>query len=108
MKSNTNSGGAGQVQLIRDLGVHGWGFHCPGCKCGHAFAKDGRWTFNGNMARPTFSPSLVVRGAAVENHVHGASKFHGRCHLFVRDGMIQFLGDCAHELAGKTVPVEPL
>jgi hypothetical protein len=31
-----------------------------------------------------------------------------RCHIFVRDGKIQFLNDCTHELAGKTVPMEPL
>ncbi|MGC4033677.1 MAG: hypothetical protein QM754_18485 [Tepidisphaeraceae bacterium] len=30
-----------------------------------------------------------------------------RCHSFVRDGQIEFLGDCTHELAGKTVPLEP-
>lgn len=25
------------------------------------------------------------------------------CHSFIKDGMIQFLGDCTHELKGKTV-----
>src|SRR5436309_254590 len=29
------------------------------------------------------------------------------CHSFVRDGLIEFLGDCTHPLAGRTVPLEP-
>ena len=102
------------TKLIRDLGDHGWAFYCPGCRCGHAFLKDGRWTFNGDFEKPTFSPSLVCEGAGYNRDGSvGRSKghegvFHGRCHLFVRDGMIQFLGDCEHKLAGQTVPVEPL
>jgi hypothetical protein len=31
-----------------------------------------------------------------------------RCHFFVRDGQIQFLEDCHHNLKGKTVPMEDL
>jgi hypothetical protein len=31
-----------------------------------------------------------------------------RCHSFVRAGMIEFLSDCTHELAGKTVPIPDL
>lgn len=94
------------MRLISDLGKdgeHGWGFHCPGCKCGHRFFKDGRWQFNGDYEKPTFSPSLL------NTHLPNDARTKGlRCHLFVRDGMIQFLGDCTHELAGKTVPVVPL
>lgn len=30
------------------------------------------------------------------------------CHSFVRDGRIEFLGDCTHELAGKSVALEPV
>ena len=75
-------------------------FHCPGCESGHAFyvgAGSGpRWTFDGNMERPTFSPSLVNRW---DQHV---------CHLFLRDGRIQFLSDCTHALAGQTVDLPDL
>ena len=28
------------------------------------------------------------------------------CHSFITDGSIEFLPDCTHELAGKTVPLE--
>jgi hypothetical protein len=31
-----------------------------------------------------------------------------RCHSFVRGGMIEFLGDSTHDLAGQTVPVPDL
>jgi hypothetical protein len=30
-----------------------------------------------------------------------------RCHSFVNDGSVQFLGDCEHELAGQTVAMLP-
>ena len=74
-------------------------FFCPGCRYYHAFTI-GRadttggpiWTWNGDMIRPTFSPSLLVNGSTEQ-----------RCHLFVRDGQIEFLSDCWHELRGKTV-----
>jgi len=84
--------------------VYAYGFHCPGCECGHSFhvakAKmaDGTdvpnnnhpiWQFNGNMEKPTFSPSLLYPDR--------------RCHLFMHDGKIQFLSDCTHKLAGQTV-----
>lgn len=68
---------------------------CPGCKCGHGFVVD-RWTFNGDYEKPTFNPSMLV------NQDNPAR----RCHSFVRDGNIQFLNDCFHELAGQTVPLE--
>jgi len=71
--------------------THYW-FFCPGCKNHHAFTSP-RWTFNGSLESPTFSPSLLC------NADHPAS----RCHLFMRDGKIQFLSDCHHELKGQTV-----
>ena len=73
-----------------------WMFWCPGCKMNHSF--DSRWTFNGNVDKPTFSPSLLV-------HSDG---YHKKCHSFVREGKIQFLGDCEHELAGQTVDMEEI
>lgn len=91
-------------------------FHCPGCKCGHGvwtekWIKDHDtngnpiygpiWSFNGNMDKPTFSPSILVTIG------HG-EKPSDVCHSFVRDGMIEFLGDCTHELAGKAVEMEDI
>ena len=98
-------------------------FHCPGCKCSHAF--DSRWTFDGNMDAPTFSPSLLVghwimpddwdyetaprdeNGGLIlsKDGTHVLGAYELRCHSFVRGGVIEFLSDCTHELAGKKVPM---
>lgn len=74
----------------------GWLFWCPGCEEMHHFEK-GRWAKSGTLDKPTFSPSLVVRA--------GTDRV---CHSFVRDGNIQFLNDCHHELAGQTVAMKDL
>ena len=34
-------------------------------------------------------------------------RFSSVCHSFVTDGLIQFLGDCTHALAGQTVDMPP-
>ena len=78
--------------MILDDGKLAW--DCPGCGCMHAV--NDRWQFNGNYDKPTFSPSVKV------THYHDGQ---GRvvCHCFVRDGQIQYLSDCYHEMAGQTV-----
>jgi len=68
-------------------------FHCPGC--GHSHPFDQRWTWNGSMESPTFTPSLLVFKDFPEL----------RCHSFVTDGKIQFLSDCHHSMAGQTVEI---
>lgn len=72
----------------------GYAAYCPGCKCHHLF--DRHWKFDGNFEKPTFSPSMLV----------DANYPDSRCHSFVRNGNWEFLLDCAHELAGRTVPME--
>ena len=78
--------------------LQGYGFYCPGCECHHNFMVKGKiiWGFNQDLEKPTFSPSLLIR----------ASDPKQRCHLFVKEGKIQFLGDCFHEYAGKTIDME--
>jgi hypothetical protein len=91
--------------------VAGYIFFCPGCNEHHSFSTvqwirrrwnsetrkyedEGPgpvWSFNGNMDKPTFSPSLVYPDKKP------------RCHLFLTDGRIQYLSDCGHALAGQTV-----
>ena len=66
-------------------------FYCPACKEYHTVNIKG-WNFNGDYDKPTFSPSVLV--------TWGDNR---RCHSFIRDGEIQYLADCTHELVGQTV-----
>ena len=72
---------------------------CPGCREPHQITVKGTntWTWNGRDDTPTFSPSVLVRKSMTD--------FTGRCHCFVNDGVIDFLSDCAHPLAGQKVPM---
>ena len=67
-------------------------FHCPGCKEDHAITVP-RWKWNGSLDKPTTFPSILVD--------KGDPAY--RCHTYITDGQIQFLPDCLHGLAGKTV-----
>lgn len=58
--------------------------------------KHPKWTWNGSYEKPTFDPSYVVVSPPP------------RCHSFIRDGRIQFLGDCEHDLKGQTVDLPPI
>lgn len=82
-------------------------FMCPGCRFDHRVivrwgSTSGRnnptWSFNGNLDKPTFQPSLLVQW----QDVHDKKV----CHSYITDGRIQFLPDCTHELAGQTVEME--
>jgi hypothetical protein len=100
-------------------------YWCQGCKMAHSIhhGADG-WSWNGNVDRPTFEPSVLVTGGHYAagfkqgdrcwctwnaEHPNDPSSFTcQRCHTFIRDGMVQFLGDCSHELAGQTLPLPDL
>lgn len=90
----------GELVRVSDVmyeGEGGYFIKCPGCRNWHPFNVDPSrpqcWQFNGNVNKPTFTPSLLVNGSHPES----------RCHLFLTDGKIQFLSDCHHKLAGQTV-----
>ena len=79
-------------------------FDCPGCRARHAFwvqdpARGPSWVFDGDMESPTVSPSVLVRGVD-----ESGGDFN--CHIFIRRGQIEFLGDCTHPLAGQIVAME--
>lgn len=87
-----------------------WIFYCPGCKTHHGIStREPRpWNWNGDVNKPTFSPSLLVKmGPLADPITHLAPKDapHRVCHSFIKDGFIQFLGDCTHQLAGQTVEI---
>jgi hypothetical protein len=72
-------------------------FWCPGCNEAHEVDVESPtgWGFNGDLERPTFTASVIVRGAG--------SGLPRRCHSIVADGRIQFRSDSTHGLGGKTV-----
>lgn len=78
-------------------------FMCPACKQPHVIFHDReegpKWTWNGDKKKPTFSPSLVVRRPYGDNDA-------SICHSFIRDGKIEFLGDCTHGSAGQTMELK--
>lgn len=86
---------------VVSVDAYGLGFWCEGCNETHRIPVNQpsgtSWQWNGDRVKPTLSPSihcLPVPEISVK-----------RCHSFVRNGMIEFLSDCEHALAGKTVPL---
>ena len=71
--------------------------NCPGCDEQHALS-DG-WAFNVDLEKPTFDPSLLVKGGRPRN---GGNELF-TCHSYIIDGKIRFLSDCRHKLANQTV-----
>ena len=92
-------------------------FWCPGCDGAHAVqigtGPGPRWGYNGNPDAPTFTPSILVRGTVPLTDMQREMVMRGariepaktRCHSFVTEGKIRFLGDCSHALAGSVVPL---
>ena len=91
-------------------------FDCPGCRMSHVIyvsyspdhqarrgSNEPRWGFNGDLEKPTFTPSLLVRWDYSKEE-HGFVE-KNVCHSFIRNGNIEFLTDCTHKLSGKTAPL---
>lgn len=109
--------------ILRDAEDAGGGkyltFWCPGCAMAHQVkvVGSGSWGWNGNVDKPTFTPSVLVQGVAPMTDEQRAAYMRGEglptpqpfvCHSFVTDGQIRFLGDCTHALAGQTVDLPEL
>lgn len=117
----------GLISKILRRTTTGFIWWCPGCGAPHSInvgASSGpNWTWNGDPDRPTFAPSVLVRGIRrdmtneeeaqydkdakeltndqlMDHPVYGL-----RCHSFVDQGQMRFLPDCSHQLAGQTVPI---
>lgn len=70
-------------------------FFCPGCRGIHTINDS--WKIDETVVGVTIKPSVLVR---VPNHPQLE-----RCHSFITNGEIRFLGDCTHDLKNKTVPL---
>lgn len=104
-------------------------FFCPGCHTVHVVLIKQRgtaspWEWNGDLERPTLSPSVLVYShetlnaagkalidAAGDGPTPELTDEHRvstpQCHSYVRDGHIEFLNDSTHALAGTTVELGP-
>lgn len=73
---------------------------CPACEDLHPihFGPNG-WGWDGNADAPTFTGSILAKGAR-----DGSDWL---CHSFIRAGQWEFLSDCTHALAGQTAPMAP-
>ena len=94
-------------------------FWCPGCECAHGPSvvrgtnPGPLWQWNEDRDRPTLSPSIRVSGTRRLKEDEYQRALRGEpvqtvdtlCHVFVRDGQIEFLGDCTHALRGQTVAI---
>ena len=77
-------------------------FECPACGLRHKFDIEGTvrptWVFNGNLERPTFTPSLRSRSGS-------GGPTDDVCHFNLTDGILHFCSDCTHAYAGKSLPL---
>ncbi len=86
---------------------------CPACEAMHMIAVEepfdngARWTFDGNLDAPTFSPSVNIAFKGWDR-ANKCEAVKGRCHYFLRAGVIEFCGDCSHKMAGQTVQLPPI
>lgn len=110
---------------LRDTEDNGLVFLCPGCKTNHIIyhgeGKEPRWTWNGDVNKPTFTPSILTKYSKMTPLGHEQyeewknngypsrdERFDSEdvvCHSFITDGMIQYLTDCTHKLSGQTIPM---
>lgn len=100
-------------------------FWCDGCHCAHGIwtiqrnASNAIWTFNGNLEKPTVSPSIKIEYPAWEppvtpenmdkwraNPWHQTKKTY-ICHCVINDGVINYGADSTHGLSGQTLPMTP-
>lgn len=82
---------------------------CPGCNSRHAISINGAhnhsgatWTWNGDVDRPTFHPSVHIT-LGPWNDEEGFHPKTTDCHYFITNGQIQFCEDSAHALKGKSL-----
>lgn len=90
----------------------GYGHWCPACGNGHEIDTEQKnssgaiWKFNGNIERPTFTPSINMKWgryadpSILKEHPNAGG---GICHYIITDGKITYCKDCTHAMKGQTV-----
>lgn len=95
-----------EVRRSDNDAIVAYSFYCPGCGHDHTyytvpFDVQPVWSFNGDMNNPTFSPSLLNTWTKPPTE-----EVVKRCHLFVKNGKIEYCGDSTHSLTGQTVDMK--
>lgn len=83
-------------------------FYCPACKTHHSFwtkkcpefGYNTIWWFNGDIYKPTVTPSIKVS-------VHRGKQIYV-CHMSIENGIIKYYGDCTHNYKNKSVGMLPI
>lgn len=88
------------------------------CKNEHTYTetnpdKGGQWLWkktNGELVPVMMGERKPPKAVRVigESSPHPRDPAWGNCHSFLRNGVWDFLGDCAHPMANKQVPMVPL
>lgn len=107
----------GQVSKKLRRKSDGYAHWCPACREMHSL-PDG-WQFDGNLEKPTFSPSFKHTGLKTVRDEEG--RWTGEwvldsagkpvpecCHYILTAGVLHFCGDCTHEFAGRQVELPDL
>lgn len=108
-----------KVKLSTYEGVKYVEFKCPGCRDTHSLpvqtsqTKDGRrrasWKFNGDVNKPTLMPSIHSKVGPIDDPAYRVGdtgwdeKGMKGCHFWLKEGRIEFLNDCTHDLKNQTV-----
>lgn len=111
----------GQISPYLRKVVDGYAHYCPACSELHTiYVRDSSpsWTFNGDLYKPTFSPSVKITGVQTEKingewtgeFILGPGDKPLRlcCHYHLEDGLLKYCSDCTHEYSGKTIPLPVL
>ena len=101
----------------------GYSHWCPACEEMHHIwtllrGMIATWTFNGDLVRPTFGPSvkltgkqkIMVQGEWTGEYKRGldGAALDRCCHYFLVDGIIHFQSDCTHAFVNKAVELPNL
>ena len=106
----------GQVSAKMRRATAGYGWFCPACEEMHPLPD--AWDFDGNVDKPTFSPSfrhgsmqtIKIDGRWTGEWVRDAAGKPVKrvCHYIITKGIVQYCGDCTHALAGQSVEMPDL
>lgn len=86
-------------------------FHwCPGCEEMHPLPD--RWTFDGNLEAPSFTPSFKHTLTRFDSYTSEGIGLGGRrevsCHYVLTAGKLHFCDDSHHVLKGQVIDLPEL